>query len=292
MDTLDTIKILGSLLGSGSLSKGSGGNVLGNLLGAALGGAQNQQTQGGGALGDVLGGLLGGGGQSGSGGAMADMLGGILGGGKQQGSGGGLGDMLGGMLGSATGSNSSGGASDILGSLLGGSSKSSSGLAGAAGMGGMGGLLGAAVAKYAQNENDDLPDPKFDDDSFLPQGMAHKEAVDEATLMIRAMVNAAKSDGNLDKEEQDKIIGKLGKVSQDEVNFLKHEFAAPLDVQAFVSSIPDGLQQQIYAVSLMAIDLDTNHEAKYLHELAQGLGIEPKMANQLHEQLGAPKIYS
>jgi len=303
MDAIDTIKILGSLLGNGALSKGSGGNVLGNILGSALGGSSNQQTQGGGNIGDILGSLIGAGQQSTSGGSMADMLGGLLGGGRQQPqAGGGIGDLLGSLIGGAGGgatqqrqAPSGGGMGDLLGSLLGGgssqssNSQSNSGLGGA---GGLGGLLGAAVSKYAQAQNRDAPNPAPDHYEHLPQGVDQKEAADHATLIIRAMINAAKSDGSIDKEEQEKVIRKLGDVTQAEVEFVRAEFNAPLDVDAFIQSIPRGMEQQIYAVSLMAIDLDSNKEARYLGELADGLRIQPKLANQIHEQLGAPTIFS
>lgn len=303
MDAIDTIKILGSLLGNGALSKGSGGNVLGNILGSALGGSQNQQTQGGDLMGNILGGLIGGGQKSTSGGSMADVLGGLLGGGggrAQQPSGGnlgGLGDILGSLIGGGgqaprsqpRQAPSSGGMGDILGSILGGGSKNSGGLGGDAGLGG---LLSSALTKYAQTQNNDAPNPPSDHYEHLPQGMDQTEAVDHAGLIIRAMINAAKSDGSIDKEEQEKVIGKLGDITKAEVEFVRNEFNAPLDVDAFINSIPRGMEQQVYAVSLMAIDLDTNKEAQYLHQLAKGLRIQPELANQIHEQLGAQNIFS
>ena len=177
----------------------------------------------------------------------------------------------------------------MCGVLLGAGAKNSNGLGGE---GGLGGLLGGAIAKHAQVESRNSPDPMPQHCDHLPKGADQAQAADHATLMIRAMVNAAKSDGNLDKSEQDKIISKLGKVSQAEVQFLKTEFAAPLDAAAFARSIPTGMRQQIYAVSLVAIDLDTNKEAQYLHQLAQGLDIQPKVANQIHDQLGVRQIYA
>ena len=45
-------------------------------------------------------------------------------------------------------------------------------------------------------------------------------------------------------------------------------------------------------MSLTAIDLDSKAEAQYLHQLAQGLGIDERTANQIHQQLGAPTLYS
>ncbi len=292
MDAIDTIKILGSLLGNGALSKGSGGNVLGNILGSALGGSQNQKTQGGGALGDILGGLISGGQKNTQGGSMGDLLGGLLGGGARQQpqAGGGLGDLLGSLVGgSARQAPSSGGMGDLLGSLLGGGQQSNSGMGGA---GGLGGLLGGALTKYAQAQNADAPTQGHENCDHLPMGVNSAEATDQATLIIRAMINAAKSDGNIDEAEQEKVIGKLGDVSQAEANFVRAEFRAPLDVDGFVRSIPRGMEQQIYAVSLMAIDLDSNQEAHYLDSLAKGLGIRQNMANQIHKQLGAPTIYA
>jgi len=50
--------------------------------------------------------------------------------------------------------------------------------------------------------------------------------------------------------------------------------------------------EQIYAVSLMAIDLDQNKEAQYLADLAQGLGINTHVANQMHDKFGVPKIFA
>lgn len=309
MDTIDTIKILGSLLGNGALSKGSGGNVLGSILGAALGGSSNQQTQGGGNIGDILGSLIGAGQKSTSGGGMADVLGGLLGGngGRQQPqAGGGIGDLLGSLIGGAGGSRASqqrqapagGGIGDLLGSLLGGGNAQSNAQnnaqnnTGLGGAGGLGGLLGAAVSKYAQAQNSAAPNPAPDHYEHLPQGVDQKEAADHATLIIRAMINAAKSDGSIDKAEQEKVIGKLGDVTQAEVEFVRREFNAKLDVDTFIQSIPRGMEQQIYAVSLMAIDLDTNKEARYLGQLADGLRIQAKLANQIHKELGAPTIFS
>lgn len=295
MDAIDTIKILGSLLGNGALSKGSGGNVLGNILGSALGGAQNQQTQGGGALGDILGGLISGGQRNTQGGGMGDLLGGLLRGGAQQPqAGGGLGDLLGSLVGGGQQRQApagGGGIGDLLGSLLGGGQQSGN-QGGMGGAGGLGGLLGGALTKYAQAQNADATTHNHDNCDHLPMGVNAAQATDQATLIIRAMINAAKSDGGIDKTEQEAIVGKLGDVSEAEANFVRSEIQTPLDVEDFIRSIPRGMEQQIYAVSLTSIDLDSNKEAHYLDQLAKGLNISPQIANQIHEQLGAPAIYS
>ncbi len=317
---MDAVKILGSLLASGALSNGSGSNVLGNILGSALGGGSagglagmlgsamggSQQQQGGGGLAGMLGGLLGGGRQQQQGGGglggmlggllgggrqqqqpqndMAGMLGSLLGGGSQQQGGSGMGGMLGSMLNGQQPSQQQNDMAGMLGSLLGGSSGSPAGSS----MGGLGNLLGGAVGKFAQAQNPSAPDISG---NFLPQGYDQNEAEEQAKLVIRAMINAAKADGNIDAEEQENVIAKLGKIEPDEAAFVRSEFQTPLDVNSFVRSVPQGMEQQIYAISLAAIDLDTQQEAQYLHQLAQGFNLSANVCNQLHDQVGAPKLY-
>jgi len=207
--------------------------------------------------GKLLGGLLGGGGGSTGGGGLGSVIGSVLGGGGGAPSGGGgLGGLLGGILGgggSAPAQQSSGGGiSDLLGMVMGGGGKA----------------------------------PE------VPQ--EHKAAAnDQATVLIRAMVNAAKSDGRIDQSEQDNIVSKLGDdVSEAEVNFLREEFAAPLDVAGFARQVPNGLEQQVYFLSLTSIELDTQNEAQYLGQLAQAMNLNPEVCNQIHDQVQAPRIFA
>jgi uncharacterized membrane protein YebE (DUF533 family) len=206
--------------------------------------------------GKLLGGLLGGGGGSTGGGGLGSVLGSVLGGGggQQAASGGGIGGLLGGLLGGGGGApaqSGGGGISDLLGAVLGGGGKAP-----------------------------EVP----------PEQKA--AANDQATVLIRAMVNAAKSDGRIDQTEQDNIVSKLGEeVSEAEVEFLRQEFAAPLDVAGFARSVPNGLEQQVYFLSLTSIELDTQNEAKYLGELAQSLKLDPNVCNQIHDQVSAPRIF-
>jgi len=289
---MDLTKILGSLLASGALSKGSGGDVLGSLIGAALGGSQNQPTQNGGTMGDILGSLIGAGQSSSSGGGLGDLLGTVLAGGaSSNNAGGGLGDLLGSLVGGtashqpqSTGRTPT--SASELEDLLGIGKTNNSGLGG---NGGLGGLLTSAIAKHAQQNNPHVANNSYD---VLPIEVNKQEADQHAALIIRAMINAAKSDGSIDQEEQEKVIAKLGDVTQEEIDFVKREFAAPLNVSTFAQSIPSGMAQQIYMVSLMAIDLDKNAEAQYLADLAKGLKLSPQLANQMHDKFGVPKIFA
>lgn len=114
---------------------------------------------------------------------------------------------------------------------------------------------------------------------------------DQAVILIRAMVNAAKADGQIDQSEQDNIIKHLRNPSPESIQFLREEFQRPLDTRGFAMSVPVGMEQQVYTMSLIAIDLDTGKEAKYLIELAENLRLPDQIREQIHERLGAPNIY-
>ena len=214
---------------------------------------------------------------------VAKGVGKMLGGGS---SGGGLGGLLGGLTGgsSNTAGGSGGGLSDLIG-----------GLAGKQGSGGLGGILDSlgGGSNLSQGQGGGSLGDMFNNalQGKEPESVSNEEE-ENAKVLLRAMINAAKCDGNIDEAEQQKITEHLGDVSEDEANFVRQELNAPLDTQGFINSVPRGMEQQVYLMSLLAIDLDTNEEAHYLDQLAKGLNISHQASNQIHEKLGAPKIYS
>jgi uncharacterized membrane protein YebE (DUF533 family) len=110
-------------------------------------------------------------------------------------------------------------------------------------------------------------------------------------VLIRAMVSAAKSDGQVTQEEQNAIVKQLDHLSEEEIQFLRQEFAKPVDVRDLAWAVPQGMEEQAYQISLIAIDLDDQKEANYLADLAHGLRLSPARCNQIHQRLGAPAIF-
>ena len=72
---------------------------------------------------------------------------------------------------------------------------------------------------------------------------------------------------------------------------MQNELNSPVDVDALAQQTPRGLEQQIYTMSVMGIDLDTQAEAQYLHQLATALGLPKGQINAIHAKLGVPAIY-
>ena len=190
---------------------------------------------------------------------LGKLLGGAAGGGGG-GQAGGIGSLLGALTGGGGGG---GGASGLVGMLA----------KGALGAGG-GGMLGSLLGGGSEPASAAAPEP------------SPAEANDQATVLIRAMCNAAKADGQIDEEEQKNIIGKLGDIDQSEADFLRQEFSSPLDVQGFAASVPSALASQVYALSCATVRVDTQEEVAYLQELGQALRLDGDTLNGIHKQLG------
>lgn len=265
--------------GAQSMMRNSGsGGGLGSMLSSMTGGS----AQGG--IAGALQGLTGGGGAGSAGGSgdMTQMLGSLLGGGAQGGdvsSGG-----LGGLLDSLGGGQGGGGLQNMLG-----------GLAGAGGLGALAGALGGQVAQR-QGSNDTpfsaVLNSQFDE---TPEPAIEPSPDQEAlaALMLRAMIQATKADGAFDDAEQAKLVERLGgDVDAEEAAFVQAELQRPMDVDGLVAETPDGFQPQVYAMSVLGIDLDNQAEAQYLHTLAQGLALDTATVNGIHTQLGVPSLYA
>ena len=78
----------------------------------------------------------------------------------------------------------------------------------------------------------------------------------EAVILIRAMIQAAKADGRLTPEEQSAILQQVGGATPDAQRFLEREFQTSTDARDFAWSVPLGLEQKVYAISL------TRHQSR------------------------------
>ncbi len=186
-----------------------------------------------------------------------------------------------------------GGIGAALGVLLGGDVK-----------GGIGGALMAILgtAAYdALNKGKTIQEKMANQrDQNLPVGMRPPETEDEADelekrslLALKAMIAAAKADGQIDQRERERILDKLDEAGAGDVmrDFVAKEAASPLDIDALVGEVPD--QQaaaQVYAASLLAINVDSPAEKAYLRALSSKLGLDDQVVANLHNVLGSPMI--
>ena len=259
---------------SGTQSRRSGGGLLDQIVQGTQGSSQGPSSGGG--LGDILGQVLGG--STAAGGAGTGRR---YGGPNSTGATGGLGGILDQLGGSTRGGQSGGGLGDLLGGLLGGAA---------------GGAAGGALASRGSQQSNDASFGELLNDSLINKGEPEVAPTPEqnamAGLMLRAMIQAAKADGKIDDTEKERLMGELGELDDEERQFIREQMAAPIDAAALAREVPKGMEPQVYLMSVMAIDFDSQDEAQYLHKLAQAMGLSPQVINQIHQQVGVQNLYS
>jgi uncharacterized membrane protein YebE (DUF533 family) len=233
---------------------------------------------------------------------FGQLLGQVLGGGAGQGAaGGGLGGLLGGLMGQAGGlANDAtaavksgnplavGGLAALAGALLGGGGDAMKGALG----GGLLAVLGGLAMNVLKQQREGAAAAGAPLGLRAPVDVAEESMLENrALLVIRAMVDAAKADGEIDATERGRIVGRLRETGagSDALDFLMTEMQRPLDVDALVAMVQSREEAvQVYAASLLAIEVDTEAERAYLARLAQALGLDAGVVAEVHSALGAP----
>jgi len=178
---------------------------------------------------------------------------------------GGLGALAGALLGGGRGA-MGGGLMAVLGSLA-YSALQGQGAAGASPAGAAPGMAGA----MAPNNQTDMQR--------------------KAMLFIRAMIQASKADGQVDQQETQRVLGKLGDIGNDNEarEFVASEMRRPIDIASLVRDVTTPQEaSEVYAASLMAIEVDTQTERDYMADLARALNLPGSVVTQIHSALGVP----
>jgi uncharacterized membrane protein YebE (DUF533 family) len=254
--------ILGTMMQQG-MSKSSGSRMT-----DALGGGKS-----GGSLNDIMG-------------SLSQMMGGGSSGQATQAGAGGLGGMLGDVLGSLGNNKAAlGGLGALAGALLGGGKSSARGAVGGGGLAMLASLAFSALKKAGQAPTQA---PRALLEPQTPQDQQALE--DDAEIIAKAMINAAKADGKIDQQEIERIVGKLDDdgLTQEEKDFFVSEANKPLDLNGVVASAGGqaDMAAQIYAASLLVIEVDTRAEQQYMQQLASGLGLHPQVVAHIERTLG------
>lgn len=140
----------------------------------------------------------------------------------------------------------------------------------------------AAAAGEAQTV---LPPP---DSNFLPATGQQQDELGRS--LVRAMIGAAKADGRIDPDEQQRIEEQIAALGLDNSmrSFVHEELTGPLDIDAIVApAVCEETAAEIYAASLMAIDRTGTAEQAYLTLLAARLNLAPGLVNHLHANVEA-----
>jgi uncharacterized membrane protein YebE (DUF533 family) len=125
--------------------------------------------------------------------------------------------------------------------------------------------------------------------AFLPDETAPARESLGRTL-VRAMIASASADGSLDSDESKRVFEALDRLelSGEERTFVLQEIASPASIEelAAAAGTPE-VAAEVYAAALLAVEVDSEAERRWLARLATALRLPPEVAADLHERLEA-----
>ena len=206
----------------------------------------------------------------------------------------GIQDIIGSLMGAGqavtqkagAGNLAAGGVGALLGTLLGGSKSTTANALG----GSMMGLLGMMAYKALKNSSGTPASSAPAQKTAYVQPAPQQQASD-AEIILTAMIDAAKADGQVDAGEINKIMSNLQSsgAGQEGVNYVIKKLQGPMETAKIVAAVkgrPE-LAVQVYSASLMAIDVDTDAEKKYLDKLAKAMGLNPDVISNIERLTSA-----
>ena len=256
------------------------------LLGQMMRGGMGSSTQ------SRLGHAFGPQGLGAGGNPLSDLLKGL-----GQGGAGGLGDAARDMLGGASRTAQKNpvavsGLAALAGAILGGRSSVPGGALG----GGALALLASLALSSLGRDQQAQESPNPDNPAGAPLGLRESQTPAEeqelqgkATLILQAMINAAKADGSIDQGEIKRITGRLESedAAPEAREFIGQEMLKPMDMEGLIQKVrTPQAAVEVYVASLLAIEVDTPAERDYLRRLAAGLGLAPTTVQRVHDALG------
>lgn len=180
------------------------------------------------------------------------------------------------------------------------------------GVAAVGGIAYKAWSNYKENQSseqsqatrqsiDATPDPAvtYNPSNAVPEVPAgsifdlanetHTQQGEDMRLtLVRAMISAAKADGHIDATERCRIeqqISDLG-IGAEEQQFLIQQLRADSDPIS-IARLSESEEQatEIYLVSLLAIDLDTDEERRYLERLGDALHLPMDLRQNIEHEV-------
>jgi uncharacterized membrane protein YebE (DUF533 family) len=152
----------------------------------------------------------------------------------------------------------------------------------------VGGLAYKAWQSYQQApgaaSGDAIPVPPAGG-AFLPDGSDQQATHSLSLLLARAVISAAKADGQIDAQESQAILNQINTLDlpAEDKAFLFEEYGRPLDIQALADAVDSPEHAaEVYAASLLMLDPPSAPEQIYLDSLARAIGLEAGLVREIH----------
>jgi uncharacterized membrane protein YebE (DUF533 family) len=184
-------------------------------------------------------------------------------------------------------------AGGLLGLLLGGKGLAGNVL-GYGGAAAIGALALQAYQKYQQQKGmgvASLTPEQFA--NLSPDALPHAQPATDGSpfqlVLVRAMVGAAKADGHVDAEEQQRLFSEVERLGLDAEAkaFVFDLLSQPVDLTSVTNAVATPEQgAEVYLASRLAINPDVPAERVYLDALAARLKLPAELRAHLDQQAG------
>ena len=106
-----------------------------------------------------------------------------------------------------------------------------------------------------------------------------------AQAIIRAMVQTARADGQIDDDEREALLQLQDDADEAEREILRDALSEPVDAQSVADDAPEHAVMDIYAAALLVATPINAEERAYLNRLADALGLAPKARQRIENTM-------
>jgi len=163
----------------------------------------------------------------------------------------------------------------------------------------VGGLAYKAWQNYQQGSGQ--PSPQSAGPAALPPaGSAFLPREDDraatgalSLLLARAMIAAAKADGQIDTQESQAILNQINGLDlpADDKAFLFEEYGRPLDIAALARDVDSPEHAaEVYTAAMLMVEPPSPPERIFLDTLANALGLESGLVQQIQATVAANRL--
>ena len=158
------------------------------------------------------------------------------------------------------------------------------------GVAALGGLAYKAYQGYREQQPGAATPSNFPDvaaDEFAIADSGSQDIGVDPMLLVRAMITAAMADGTLDAGEQERIFGRIDTLAlsaQDRADLMM-ELRHPRSMEDIVRETSSPAAAiEVYAASLLALDVNAEGSAAYLDRLRTALRLPSALTHQVANQ--------
>jgi uncharacterized membrane protein YebE (DUF533 family) len=158
-------------------------------------------------------------------------------------------------------------------------------------------LVGGLAYKAWQSYQQGKPPVSATEIEPPPSGSAFLPAAGDpqgdsalSLLLARAMIAAAKADGQIDVQESQAILNQINSLAlpAEDKAFLFEEYGRPLDITGLAAAVASPEQAaEVYTASALMVDPPTPPERIYLDTLGRALGLDVALARQIESTVAA-----